>query len=119
MARVLLIEDDALIRTLMMRRLTGAGWSVIALRDGRDLDEILGSEKVDVLVIDLGLPYIDGFALIEHLRARGINTPVLAITGHDLPHMRDTVIGAGANELIQKPFDQEDLLRRMNALLAA
>jgi two-component system OmpR family response regulator len=119
MARVLLIEDDALIRTLMMRRLTGAGWNVIALRDGRDMDAILASEKVDLLVIDLGLPYIDGFALIEHLRARGINTPVLALTGHDLPHMRDTVIGAGANELIQKPFDQDELLRRMNALLAA
>lgn len=119
MARVLLIEDDALIRTLMMRRLTGAGWSVIALRDGRDMDTILATERVDLLVIDLGLPYIDGFALIEHLRARGINTPVLALTGHDLPHMRDTVIGAGANELIQKPFDQEDLLRRMTAMLAA
>ncbi len=119
MARVILIEDDPLVRTLMMRRLTGAGWSVIALRDGRDLDDILSTQKVDLLVVDLGLPYIDGFALIEHLRARGIDTPVLAITAHDLPHMRATVQGAGANDLIQKPFDQEELLRRMNGLLAA
>lgn len=119
MARVLLIEDDALIRTLMMRRLTGAGWNVIALRDGRDLDAILATEKVDLLVIDLGLPYIDGFALIERLRAHGNSTPIMAITAHDLPHMRDTVRGAGANDLIHKPFDSEELLQRLNGLLAA
>ena len=119
MARVILIEDDPLVRTLMMRRLTGAGWHVIALRDGRDLDAILDAEKVDLLVVDLGLPYMDGLALIEHLRGRGINTPVMAITGHDLPHLLDTVRGAGANDLVQKPFDQEDLLARMTRLLAA
>lgn len=119
MARVILIEDDPLVRTLMMRRLTGAGWSVIALRDGRDLDAILTTERVDLLVVDLGLPYMDVLALIEQLRAKGIDTPVLAITGHDLPYLLDTVRGAGANDLLQKPFDQESLLERMSRLLAA
>lgn len=119
MARVILIEDDPLVRTLLMRRLTAAGWGVIALRDGRDLDAIIEAQPVDLLVVDLGLPYMDGLALIEHLRGRGIDTPVLAITAHELPHLLDTVRGSGANDLLQKPFDQETLLSRMQRLLAA
>ncbi len=119
MARVILIEDDPLVRTLLMRRLTAAGWGVIALRDGRDLDAVVTAQQVDLMVIDLGLPYVDGLALIEHLRANGIDTPVLAITAHELPHLLDTVRGSGANDLLQKPFDQETLLSRMQRLLAA
>jgi DNA-binding response OmpR family regulator len=119
MARVILVEDDPLVRTLLMRRLTTAGWGVIALRDGRDLDGVLEAQHVDLLVIDLGLPYMDGLALIEHLRGRGIDIPVLVITAHELPHLLDTVRGSGANDLLQKPFDQETLLSRMQRLLAA
>src|SRR4030095_12014195 len=99
MARVILIEDDPLVRTLLMRRLTAAGWGVIALRDGRDLDAIVGAQKGGLLVVDLGLPHMDGLALIDHLRGRAIDTPVLVITAHELPHLLDTVRSSGANDL--------------------
>jgi two-component system OmpR family response regulator/two-component system response regulator QseB len=69
-------------------------------------------EKVDLLIIDLGLPYIDGLALIEQLRAKGDETPILAITAHDPALHARHGARTGANDLIQKPFDQEDLLQR-------
>ena len=119
MPRVILIEDDALVRTLLMRRMIDAGWRVIPLRDGRELEGILVQEKVDLLVVDLGLPYVDGFALVEGIRARGIETPVLVISAYELPHLHETAKSSGANDLLQKPFDQEELIERMNRLLAA
>lgn len=119
MARVILIEDDALVRTLLMRRMIQAGWSVIPMKDGRGLEDLLAGEKVDLLVVDLGLPYMDGLALVEGLRARGIETPVLVISAYELPHLHATLKNAGANDLVQKPFDQEELIGRMARLLAA
>lgn len=119
MHHVILIEDDALIRRLLERRLHDAGWRVTALRDGRALQQVIASDPAQLIVLDLGLPHDDGLALLEQLRAQGLNTPVLVLTAYDLPHLHETVRGMGANDLVQKPFDQEELLQRMHRLLAA
>ncbi|TXI75646.1 MAG: response regulator [Flavobacteriales bacterium] len=119
MAHVVLVEDDALVRKLLEKRLTAAGWRVSAMRDGRDLAAYLERAPADLLLIDLGLPHIDGLALVEDLRNRGITTPVMVLTAYDLPHLHATVRSTGANELVQKPYDQEELIRRMERLLAA
>lgn len=119
MPRVILIEDDALVRALLMRRMLAAGWSVTALRDGRDLDKVVSDEKPDLLVVDLGLPYVDGFALVETLRANGVRTPVLVISAYELPHLHEAAKNSGADDVLQKPFDQEELIERMGRLLAA
>ena len=119
MPHVVLVEDDALVRKLLEKRLLAAGWEVSALRDGRGLLTYLDERPADLILIDLGLPQIDGLALVENLRACGIDTPVMILTAYDLPHLHATVRSTGANELVQKPYDQEDLLRRMKRLLAA
>lgn len=119
MPRVILIEDDALVRKLLEKCLIASGWDVLAMKDGRDLHKQVQRFTADLLLIDMGLPYIDGLSLVESLRARGINTPVMMLTAYDLPHLRATVHGSGANDLVQKPYDQEELLRRMERLLAA
>lgn len=119
MARAILIEDDHLVRTLLMRRMVAAGWSVTALRDARELDLVLQENPADVLVVDLGLPYMDGFAVVEGLRARGITTPVLVISAYELPHLHESARSSGANDVLQKPFDQDELIARMGRLLAA
>jgi DNA-binding response OmpR family regulator len=119
MPSVILIEDDGLVRTLLMRRMVAAGYRVTALRDGRELEKVIADNPVDMLVIDLGLPYIDGFALVEGLRARGIRTPVLVISAYELPHLFGSAKSAGANDVLLKPFDQEELIARMGRLLAA
>lgn len=119
MARAILIEDDTLVRTLLMRRMVSAGWSVTPLRDARDLLRVLNDEPADVLVVDLGLPYMDGFAVVESLRAQGIHTPVLVISAYELPHLHESARNAGANDVLQKPFDQDELIARMVRLIAA
>jgi len=119
MQHVILIEDDALIRRLLESRLKDAGWRVTALRDGRALQEVLASDPAQLIVLDLGLPHDDGLALLEQLRAKGMRTPVLVLTAYDLPHLHETVRGLGADDLVQKPYDQEELLHRMHRLLAA
>ncbi len=119
MAYVVLVEDDALVRKLLEKRLIAAGWHVSGLRDGRGLLAQLEAHPADLILIDLGLPHIDGLALVEQLRAAGIDTPVMILTAYDLPHLQATVHSTGANELVRKPYDPDELLRRMQRLLAA
>lgn len=119
MPHVILVEDDLLVRTLIARRIAAAGWSVTTLKDGRELEQAVAAAPIDLVVMDLGLPYVDGLSLVEGLRARGLRTPVLVISAYELPHLRDTVTSSGANDLLQKPFDQEELIARMQRLLAA
>ncbi|MCB0766619.1 MAG: response regulator transcription factor [Flavobacteriales bacterium] len=119
MPHVVLVEDDALVRKLLEKRLLNAGWQVSALRDGRGLLTLVAEQAPDLILIDLGLPHIDGLALVEELRATGIDTPVMVLTAYDLPHLHATVRSTGANELVQKPYDQEELIHRMRRLLAA
>lgn len=119
MPHVLLIEDDALVRKLLEKRLELAGWEVTALRDGSQLLERITERPADLILIDLGLPGADGLTLVEQLRAQGISAPILVLTAYELPHLHATVRGVGANDLIQKPYDQEELLERMRRLMAA
>lgn len=108
-----------MVRTLIAHRAMESDWRVTTLKDGRELQRMMLDEPVDLLLIDLGLPHLDGLSLVEDLRAAGITTPVLIITAYELPHLRTTITGAGANDLLQKPFDPDDLMDRMERLLAA
>ncbi len=119
MPHVILIEDDALVRKLLEKRLQVAGWRVSARRDGRDLAQLVHDDPADLIAIDLGLPNGDGLSLVEELRANGVDTPVLILTAYDLPHLYATVRSTGANDLVQKPYDQEELVARMAKLMAA
>ncbi|MBK8340166.1 MAG: response regulator transcription factor [Flavobacteriales bacterium] len=119
MPHVILLEDDALVRAVLAHRMRGAGWQVTALPDGRDLESILRTSPAQLIVVDIGLPHVDGLALVEDLRARGIQVPVMVLTAYDQPHLLAAVRSAGANDLMQKPCDQEELIDRMERLLAA
>ncbi|MCL4282695.1 MAG: response regulator [Flavobacteriales bacterium] len=119
MRHVMIVEDDAWVRRAIAHRAMDAQWRVTTLNDGRELERMLQDEPADLLVIDLGLPHVDGLSLVEELRSRGIGIPVIIITAYELPHLRTTVSGAGANDLLQKPFDTDDLFQRMERLLAA
>ncbi|MCB9168831.1 MAG: response regulator [Flavobacteriales bacterium] len=119
MPHVIVIEDDVLVRRLLERRLVDAGWRVTGLSDGRDLLERRLADPPDLVLVDLGLPYVDGLSVVEHLRARGLTVPILVLTAYDQPLLVDAVRSVGANGLVRKPYDQEDLLERMRVLLAA
>lgn len=119
MPHVLLIEDDALVRKLLEKRLVLAGWEVTALRDGSELLARIAERSVDLVLVDLGLPGADGLTLVERLRQQGVAAPILVLTAYELPHLHATVRGVGANDLVQKPYDQEELVERMRRLMAA
>ena len=119
MPRVILIEDDALVRKLLEKRLLTAGWEVIALPDGRQLTEVLKSSPADMLLIDIGLPYGNGLTLVERIRSQGVTTPIMILTAYELPKLYEMVRSLGADDLFLKPFDQEILIERMGRLIAA
>lgn len=119
MARLILIEDDDLLRSLVGRRLSAAGHEVIALADGRDLFELVEKVHVHAVLVDLGLPFIDGMSLIEGLRARGHELPVIALSGREEEHLKEAVRGSGANTFFAKPFDPSELVHEVQRLLAA
>jgi DNA-binding response OmpR family regulator len=119
MPHVLLIEDDALVRKLLEKRLQQAGWRVTALRDGRAALDLCRELQPDLVLLDLGLPHVDGLHVVETLRDHGVVQPIVVLTGYDLPHLRTTVQGSGASDLVQKPYDPDALLDRMQSLLAA
>lgn len=119
MHHVILIEDDALVRKLLEKRLVAAGWRVTAMRDGRDLLHVVEADPPALIMLDLGLPHLDGLSLVEELRSQGIVTPVLVLTAYELPHLSATVRSTGADDLVQKPYDPEALIDRMQRLIAA
>lgn len=114
--RVLLVEDDALlgegIRTAMKR----AGMIVDWLNDGIAAREALRAGGFDVVVLDLGLPRLDGMAVIKEARAAGSSTPILVLTARDAVSERVGALDLGADDFLGKPFSSDELLARIRAL---
>lgn len=115
--RILIVEDEPLLRQQLLERLETAGHVVDAAPDGEE-GLYLGREyPVDLAIIDLGLPKLPGIELIRQLRAAGRAFPILVLTARD--RWQDKVEGleAGADDYLVKPFQMEELLARVNALL--
>ena len=114
--RVLLVEDDLVLADGICRILKDNGMTVDMVHSGTDADLILQRSQFTVLVLDIGLPGIDGFALVRRLRARGSVVPVLLLTARDA--IRDRVHGLeqGADDYLVKPFDTSELVARVRAL---
>lgn len=115
--RILLVEDDADLRKDLGTRLRAAGFAVDATGDGRE-GLYYGEEfPLDLAIVDLGLPGLTGMDLIRRLRASGKDFPILVLTARS--DWQDKVQGleAGADDYLTKPFQGEELLARVNALL--
>lgn len=115
--RLLLIEDEDTLRNQLQDQLRGAGYAVDAAADGKE-GYFMGREyPFDVAIIDLGLPQMNGVEIIESLRDDGKTLPIIILTARD--RWQDKVAGleAGADDYLTKPFQLEELLARLNALL--
>ncbi|HOW48232.1 MAG: response regulator transcription factor [Rubrivivax sp.] len=115
--RVLLVEDDRMIGDSLRESLRAEGYAVDWVRDAEAAVAATGTERFDLLLLDLGLPRASGLEVLRTLRARGDATPVIVLTARDGPGDRVAGLDAGADDYLVKPFDLDELLARMRALL--
>ncbi len=115
--RVLLVEDDDMIGASVRTALRQSGFAVDWVRDGDAADTTLASERFDVVLLDLGLPRRDGIELLRALRGRGDRTPVIVLSARDALASRVEGLDAGADDYLLKPFELDELLARMRAVM--
>lgn len=115
--RVLVVEDDPALSAMLEEILTSAGYGVELAHDGQFGLHLGLTQHYDVMLLDRGLPAIDGLGLLSRLRSRGVSTPVLILSALGLPRDRVDGLDAGAEDYLSKPFDVDELLARVRALL--
>lgn len=109
---ILVVEDDPLGRELVVEILGAAGYTVLEAEDGRGLLERVKRERPDLILLDLQLPGIDGFTLIQGLRADPATEqiPILVMSAYARPAVQAQALAAGCSGFIAKPFDTRELL---------
>lgn len=116
-AKVLVVEDDPTLRGMLTELFESEGYTVEAAADGQRGLHLALTGSFDAFVIDRGLPAIEGVDLLRRLRKRGDETPALILSALNTPHDRVAGLDAGAEDYVGKPFDIEELLARLRALL--
>lgn len=115
--RVLVVEDEAALARQLSAALAGAGYAVDKAADGERADFLAATERYDAIVLDLGLPRIDGLTLLRRWREAGQDVPVLILTARGSWHEKVQGIDSGADDYVSKPFRVEEVLARLRALI--
>ena len=115
--RLLLVEDDAMLGRAVLTGLKMDGYDVDWMSAGESALHCLETDDYDLVILDLGLPDIDGKSVLTKLRKRGGSTPVIILTARDSIADRVGGLDAGADDYMVKPFDQNELMARVRALL--
>jgi two-component system response regulator MprA len=116
-SRVLVVDDDPDVRDSLSRALRYAGYQVITAVHGGEALDVVARSPVDLIVLDVLMPILDGFEACRRLRERGDATPVLVLTARDAVDDRVTGLDAGADDYLVKPFALGELQARVRALL--
>jgi len=115
--RALIVEDEARLAQEIARALDDAGYAVDCAADGARADFLGQTERYDAIVLDLGLPRVDGLTLLRRWRDAGLVVPVLILTARGSWHEKVQGIDGGADDYLTKPFRMEELLARLRALI--
>ncbi|WP_018912741.1 response regulator transcription factor [Thiomonas sp. FB-6] len=115
--RALLIEDDPMIAAAIEVALRDAAYAVDLVRDGETADHVLRDGQHQIVLLDIGLPGRDGLSVLQRLRERGERVPVMLITARDAAADRVRGLDLGADDYVVKPFDMDELLARMRAVV--
>jgi two-component system OmpR family response regulator len=115
--RILVVEDEASLARQLTSSIAEAGYAVDHAADGERADLLAHSEPYDAMVLDLGLPKIDGLTLLRKWRDAGLATPVLVLTARGSWREKVEGIDGGADDYVSKPFRIEEVLARLRALL--
>jgi two-component system OmpR family response regulator len=115
--RLLLAEDDPDLSRQLKFFLEDAGYAVDTSLDGEDAHFLVETESYDAIILDLGLPIIDGISILKKWRKSGIDTPVLILTARDSWSEKVAGLDAGADDYVPKPFQIEEVIARIRALI--
>lgn len=115
--RLLVVEDDPALARQLAERLEGEGYAVDRAADGEEGRFLGETEPYDAIVLDLGLPRVDGLTVLRSWRAQGVATPVIILTARGAWTEKVQGIDAGADDYLAKPFSMEELLARIRALI--
>jgi two-component system response regulator QseB len=116
-AELLLVEDDGDLAALLVRVLTPEGYAVTIAHDGQQGLHLALTRTFDVMIVDRGLPAIEGLDLIARLRIKDVSTPILVLSARGATQDKVDGLDAGAEDYLTKPFEVSELLARLRALL--
>jgi two-component system, OmpR family, response regulator len=114
--KLLVAEDDSILRDGMVRALGQSGYDVVGTENGIEADRRLAEQEYDLLILDLGLPGMDGLEVLRRLRVHNRSLPVLIITARDSINDRVAGLDLGADDYLTKPFDLAEFEARVRAL---
>jgi two-component system OmpR family response regulator len=115
--RVLIVEDEPTLSDQLSRALGDAGYAIDTAADGERADFAVRTESYDAVLLDLGLPRVDGLTLLRGWRASGVAVPVLVVTARGSWHETVDGIDSGADDYVAKPFRMEEVLARLRGLI--
>ena len=115
--RILIVEDDPVLADGLTRSLRHSDFAVDSAQDGEQADHVLRAQNYDLVILDLGLPKLDGFEVLRRLRRHGATVPVLVLTARDALADRVKGLDLGADDYLTKPFDLPEFEARVRALI--
>jgi two-component system, OmpR family, KDP operon response regulator KdpE len=115
--RVLVIDDEPPIRKLLRVGLSAHGYQIVEASSGKMALELLGEQRPDLIVLDLGLPDMQGHELLRTMRARNDSVPIVVLSSRDDEAGKVQALDSGADDYVTKPFGMDELLARMRAAL--
>jgi DNA-binding response OmpR family regulator len=117
MFNILIVEDDESTRMLMETVLLSNGYNIYVAENGHAALEFMDKQQIDLILLDIMMPIMDGYAFTKELRGNGCNTPILMVTAKQLPVDKKQGFLAGTDDYMVKPVDTEEMLLRIKALL--
>ncbi|MGK2348789.1 response regulator transcription factor [Actinomyces sp. W5033] len=117
MSRILVVEDEPRIASFLLKGLKAAGFSAEATASGTEAISLAVSGETDLIILDVGLPDVDGFTVLEQIRGQGVRVPVIMLTARSSVAARVKGLESGADDYVPKPFSFEELLARVRLRL--
>jgi len=117
LARILVAEDETSLNDLLQDALRMNGYETISAKHGLEALRLIREQKPDLVILDINMPQLDGFGVIEKLRNENNNVPVIVLTARDQRDDKSIGFGLGADDFVTKPFGLEELLMRVAAVL--
>ncbi|MCK4427111.1 MAG: response regulator, partial [candidate division Zixibacteria bacterium] len=115
--KVLVVDDDKKIRTLLLDTLSALGYKTIGARDGEEALALLEKQKPDVVISDIKMPKLSGLSLLRNIKDKDPKIPVLMITGYNFTYTKDQALDSGADGFLAKPFRISKIEELMQSVL--